>query len=285
MKGINIMQYQIGVSRWGFELSESTFEKLRESNIRGLELAAPAERYKEFNYKEIEALAKKYDITLWSYHLPLQFSPLPEIDPSSLDKTIRDNTIEYLSELIKKGSDIGIDKFIIHASGEPIRDPAIRSEKIKYAMQSLDTLAEIAFESDSYLAVENLPRTCLGNTADDVLQLISANDKLKVCFDTNHSLKDSNIDFMDKLADKIITVHISDYDFINERHWLPGAGKVEWNALFSKFQEIGYNGMWLYEVPLHSPENVIRDNPPVHYTFSQVYENAMNIFSGNKPVV
>ena len=100
------------------------------------------------------------------------------------------------------------------------------------------------------IAVEDLPRTCLGNTSDDIRKLISVNDKLRVCFDTNHLLEEDNIEFMKKLADKIITLHISDYDFLNERHWLPGEGKLDWAAMFSTLKEIGYNGVWMYEIKI-----------------------------------
>lgn len=143
-------------------------------------------------------------------------------------------------------------------------------------------MAEGAHQNGAYIAVENLPRTCLGNTADEVSLLVSANDKLKVCFDTNHLLNEDNISFMDKLADKIITVHISDYDFINERHWLPGEGKNDWNAIISKLQEIGYNGVWMYEINLKCPKTIIRDRD---LTFDDFYENAKSVFAGRKPEI
>ena len=82
---------------------------------------------------------------------------------------------------------IGIDKFIVHPSAEPI-EKDLRSENFKYSMESLDRLAEIAYAEGAVIAVEDLPRTCLGNSADEIGKLISVNDKLRVCFDTNHLL-------------------------------------------------------------------------------------------------
>ena len=276
--------YRVGISSWstaangGFELDESSFIKLKEANISAIEISRPANDYQNIHYKEVEALARKYDIDLWSYHLPLQFDPLPEINPASMDKGIRENTVKYLSELVRKGADIGIDKFIIHASGEPVR--VEREEKRKYALEVLDTLAEIAYQNGAYICVEDLPRSCLGNTAEDVLSLLAANDKLKVCFDTNHLLKDDNLNFMDKLANKIVTLHVSDYDFINERHWLPGEGKIDWIEFMKKFNTIGYKGVWMYEVSLKAPKSIIRDRD---LTFVDFYENAMSLFAGKQP--
>lgn len=112
--------------------------------------------------------------------------------------------------------------------------------------------------------------------------LVDTNDKLSICFDTNHLLGEDNINFMRKLSDKIITVHISDHDFVNERHWLPGEGKLDWNKMLAAFSEIGYNGVWMYEMELECPKTIIRDR---NLTFNDFYNNATSIFSQKKPNV
>ena len=271
--------YKVGLSSCGFELKEDMFEGLQKAGISAIEISMAADKYKNINYKEVEALARKYEIDLWSYHLP--FAPFSEIDPSSLDNNIRNYTITYFTELIKKGSDIGIDKFVVHPSGEPISEEE-RPERMKYAMESLNTLAEIASGNGACLAVEDLPRTCLGNSAEDIMQLTGVNDKLKVCFDTNHLLIDNNSNFLDKKKKKIVTVHVSDYDFVNERHWLPGEGKLDWKAMIAKFREIGYKGIWMYEIGLKCPKTIIRDRD---LNFTDFYNNAMEIFAGSELTV
>lgn len=271
--------FKVGMSSTGFALTEENFAALRKSNVSAVEISMKPELYKDINYKEVKTLSEKYGVGLWSYHLP--FSPFSEVDISFIDKAKRDNTVSYLSELIKKAADIGIDKFVIHASGEPISDEQ-RPERLKASMESLDILAETAHKCGGVIAVEDLPRTCLGNTSDEMKALISANGKLRVCFDTNHLLKDDNISFMKKLADKIITVHISDYDFINERHWLPGEGKLDWIKMLETFKEIGYSGIWLYEIGLKCPKTIIRDRD---LTFDDFYNNAASIFAGEAPQV
>lgn len=265
--------YRIGLSTC-FEPDEGNFECLSKAGINAIEICRPTKLHETINYKELEMLSKKYNIELWSYHLP--FGPFREIDISSPDKELREHTIRYFSELIKKAGDIGIDKVIIHPSGEPISDD-MRAEKLKCSMDSLDRLAEIAFLEGVTIAVEDLPRTCLGNTADELAKIISVNDKLRVCFDTNHLLSDNNVNFMRTLGDKIITVHVSDYDFINERHWLPGEGKVDWKEFMTEFNQIGYDGVWMYEVSLVCPPTIVRDRD---LTFEDFYQNANRIFNG-----
>ncbi|MBE6871935.1 MAG: sugar phosphate isomerase/epimerase [Ruminococcaceae bacterium] len=269
--------YRIGMSSCGFPLTEENFIKLAQSGISAIEISMAADKHASINFKEVKELSERYNIELWSYHLP--FSPFSEIDVSSLNKELRDNAVKRYTDMIEKAADIGINKFIVHPSGEPIAAEE-REERIKYSMQTLDHLAELAHRHGAVIAVEDLPRTCLGNTADEILRLISANDKLRVCFDTNHLLSDTNLNFIDKLGKKIITTHVSDYDFTNEKHWLPGEGSVDWTALYDALKNVGYNGVWLYELGLRPPKTLARSRD---LTFDDFVCNANSIFNGMTP--
>lgn len=269
--------FPIGLSACSNPIDETLFSNYRKAGISAMEICASPSGYSLLNYPEISRLAKQYEITLWSYHLP--FSPFAEVEISQ--KALQKKTILYWSELIKKGADIGIDKFVVHPSGEPIPD-CERSERIKYASEGLAELAEIAGKQDAVIAVEDLPRTCLGNCSDEMEQLISLHDGLKVCFDTNHLLGESLTDFVYKLSDRIITLHVSDYDFVNERHWLPGEGKVDWQALFHALQEIHYDGVWLYEIGFTCPKTIFRDRLLTCDDFSA---NAKSLFEQKAPAV
>ena len=99
------------------------------------------------------------------------------------------------------------------------------------AKRTLAALADFAAQFNAVIAVENLPRTCLGRDSKDILELLSAHDALRVCYDTNHLLGEDAVRFIEAVGDKIITTHVSDYDFLNERHWLPGEGKVNWQEI------------------------------------------------------
>ena len=104
-----------------------------------------------------------------------------------------------------------------------------------------------------------------------IKKLISLNDDLRVCFDTNHLLIQKNSDFIKDLGDKIITLHVSDYDFRNEQHWLPYEGKVDWVELVTLLEEAGYNGAFLYEFAFTARDaSLIRERDVVYKDF---YEN------------
>lgn len=264
------MKYELGLSSCGKVLDDKLFRAYKENGITKIELSK--NDYSQMNFKEVESLSKKYGVQLWSLHLP--FMPFKEIDISSMDETLRVSTIEKWKELIEKGSQIGIKHFIVHPSGEPIED-IDRENRLIQAKKSLKQLAEIAASYDAVIAVEDLPRTCLGNCSKEILELISVDERLRVCFDTNHLLGEKIETFILSVGDKIITTHISDYDAINERHWLPGEGVIDWKNLIDAFEKIGYKGPWLYEIGFGIPKNILRDR---ELTCADFARNAKEIF-------
>lgn len=220
----------------------------------------------EMDFEYIKKCSEKYGVEIWSVHMP--FYPFEKIELSSTDEDVRLHTVEVFKEIIKKASPVGINKFVIHPSGEPIDDD-VRYSKLEACKKSLNCLAEFAGKYNGVICVEDLPRTCLGKNSDEILELLSINDNLRACFDTNHLLGENNVDFIKKIGKKIATLHISDYDFEDERHWIPGEGKIDWKSLYNTLLEIGYDGAWVYEIAFS--EEMIK----------KLRKNAENIFAGN----
>ena len=239
-----------------------------------MEVSGSLEMYKDLDYKQLSDLSRQYGITLWSLHLP--FSPFEQIDISRPE--LSGQTVAYYEALIQKASAIGIRHFIVHPSGEPIQE-ADRPARLACAKESLRRLGDIATQYGAVIAVENLPRTCLGNRAEELKRIISVNDKLRVCFDFNHSLGEDNSAYIKLLGDKIITTHVSDYDLIDERHWLPGEGKVDWVEMITLMEQADYQGVWMYELGFKAPASIDRRE----LTWQDFGDNARTIFAKKQP--
>lgn len=268
------MKYKIGLSCGGAgkELTRETFEACQKAGIEAIEISVDKTKYKEIDYPNLLRLSQDYSVELWSYHLP--FSRSMNINISSSDKEVRKATVEYFKELIGKASAIGIQKFVIHPSCEPIADEA-RKEKMEYSKESLHMLAEYANTWDSVIAIEDLPRTCLGRNSEEMLELLSAHSKLRVCFDTNHLLKENVVDFIHNVNERIVTLHVSDTDFQDERHWMPGEGKVNWGELIQALDDVNYQGVWMYELGFQAPSSIQRERD---LTFVDFVNNAKWLF-------
>ena len=187
------MMFPIGLSTCGAAIDESLFANYARAGISKMEISSKKEDYDLLDYSSAKALSARYGVEIWSFHLP--FMPFSEIDLSALDETMRRNTVSLCAELIRRASEIGIRRFIAHASGEPIRD-CDRAARMAQAKKSLRELAGIAAERGAMICVEDLPRTCLGRTSAEILELLTADDRLRVCCDTNHLLSENLIDFI-----------------------------------------------------------------------------------------
>ena len=270
-----MMKYPIGLSRNVSKNAEEILKEFPKAGVSHLELSPlDIEDFQEYplDFKHISKVANDNGVKIWSCHLP--FWPFDLLDISK--KQLSAQTVAYAKEIIDRASEIGVDKFVIHASGEPIEDSE-RQERMQCAQESLFILAEHAKKRGGVIAVEDLPRTCLGRNADEVLQLISAHEDLRVCFDTNHLLDGEDpAAFIRKVGKKLITLHVSDYDFTDEKHWLPGEGLVDWQLMYQSLRAVGYSGVWLYELNFHN-DKISRTRD---LTCEDFVRNAKEIFEG-----
>ena len=268
--------YEIGLSTTNY-INEKRFQSYSEAGIKYIEISVRSEDYEKLSFEELKKWSEQYGVKIWSFHLP--FYPFEKIDISKPE--LKDSSVKYLCHFIDEGAKIGIDKFVIHASGEPIEEDE-RDARMKCAKDSLYELCEYAKARGAVIAVEDLPRSCLGRNSEDMLNLLSAHKDLRSCLDTNHLLGEDLIDYIKKIGDKIITVHISDYDKVNERHWLPGEGVNDWKAILEALKAIGYKGIWLYEIDFQSPNTIIR---PRDLECRDFIRNANEVFEGKEITV
>ena len=244
-------------------MNRGDFEALAEAGIRELELSsgAIAPFYDVLDFpnkaKDIVSLARDCGVTVSSVHLP--FGPFTEIDPASRDASVRARAIAVQSELLAAAGDAGIPLAIIHPSGEPYAEEE-RAERLEIAADVIGKIIGSASEAGVTLCLENLPRTCLCRTSDEMRFFLDRIPDLRVVFDTNHSLREDNVHYIKAVGEKIVTLHVSDYDFIDEKHWLPMKGKNDWAAILGALEEVGYSGRFLYESGAGLPYREIAEN-------------------------
>ena len=244
-------------------MKAETFDALAAAGIRELELSSGAvvPFYEELDFphkaRDIVSLAKSRGVTISSVHLP--FAPFGEIDPAARDASVREHVAALQAELLNAAGDAGIGLAIIHPSGEPYREEE-RAERLALAADTIARVTESAKAAGVPLCLENLPRTCLCRTSDEMRFFLDRIPDLRVVFDTNHSLREDNVHYIRAVGEKIVTLHVSDYDFIDEKHWLPLEGKNDWPAILGALEEIGYAGRFLYESGAGRPYQDIADN-------------------------
>ena len=193
----------------------------------------------------MQAMKASIDSTkmrIWSVHLPFSHT----LDISVLDDSARNANVNFMAKIIKLSAMYSPRKLVLHPSSEPIKEED-REQRLHNSIASIDILRKETAEIGAQLCIENLPRTCLGRDSKEMKQLVEDFPDVGICFDVNHLLTESQHDFIQALGDKITTVHISDYDYVDEKHWLPGKGKIDWGLLYSDLINANYKGVFMFE--------------------------------------
>lgn len=272
----------VGMLKVGFSCGArfdgAVAERLAEAGFKSVEVALSHKLPDDFDCMDFRRVADEYGIELWSMHLP--FVNATPFDFSSLDPEVRKTSLDFECKTLQKGLDAGIKRFVVHpCGGEKSLDPRHRIKTMELSKQGLSKLCDIAEPYGAVIAVENMPRTGLGRTVEEMQKLTEHDERLKVCFDVNHLLCDDHHTFWEALKEKIATLHISDYDFIDEKHWLPGEGAINWHTLYNMMIQSGFKGVWMYEIALKSTDKNPRSRD---LTFRDVYNNAVEIFQNKQ---
>jgi hypothetical protein len=122
--------------------------------------------------------------------------------------------------------------------------------------QLTKSMEEICEFSPRTVCVENMVGDRLLNKMSEAKELLSRVPKLYMTIDVNHSLLQKPEDYIACIGDRVKNLHISDNDGTDERHWLPGEGIINFNAILSNLEKIGYNGTFNYEVNIKADDGV-----------------------------
>lgn len=174
----------------------------------------------------------------------------PDRDPSSPDRAIRAAAISGLIAEFSQARSLRADIVVLHPSYEPIPDGE-RGARLETLRVSLSEIEERVRRYGYRVALELLPRTCLGNTVDELLEITEDfGDDFGFCLDVNHMMEriDEIPDAVRRLSKRLYALHVSDYYGEDECHNLPGDGRIDWPAFVAALEEVGYDGPFTYEV-------------------------------------
>ena len=223
------------------------FRDMKAAGLRCAELSFSYQDYFErLNFPEnapkIAADAEAAGIELWSIHLPFSH----ELNVSHRDAEKRGFAVKTHRTLIAAAAKVGIKVAVVHPCTMQLEEDE-RAEYLARSKRELTELAAYAKDLGMRLAAENLPHTLVRNS-DEAAVLFEDNPDLYMVFDTNHCLCQDNAEFIRAIGEHIITLHVSDYDFIKEQHLLPFDGKNDWKGIITALEDKGYAGPWMYEV-------------------------------------
>ena len=155
--------------------------------------------------------------------------------------------------------------FTLHPSQEPNKPedrPALRAA----FRETLLELAPVARDMGVSINVEILPRTCMGNTAEEMADMLDGMPgEVGVCFDVNHLCghPEKIAPGIRLLADRVRALHLSDYDGVDECHWHPGLGVIDWAAVMEAVDDLPRQPLLIFEIsPVTPPDWQCRTADP-----------------------
>lgn len=176
-----------------------------------------------------------------AFHMPFG---VPWMDLTCPWESDRDGMIEWILGAIKKMNQVNPYAYVFHP-GTNVLSPSARDKRFA---NLCDTATVLAKNTDKMICVENMVGGNLLSKVEQVEDLMLKTDGVGVVLDVNHLLCDKPEDAILRLKKNIKTLHISDYDFVTERHELPGKGKIEWNKVIGALESVGYEGVFNYEL-------------------------------------
>ncbi len=236
---------QVGISTaslFGRKNTEDALEFLSKNGIPVAEIFL--ESYCEYNKEFGKVLnSVRGDTKIHSIHtLTTQFEP----QLYSLNERAQKDSFELLHTTMQAGERVGAKYYTFHGPARIKRTPiTINFERTaKITQRIIDEIARYGIA----LAYENV-HWCYYNYVGYFNELKKRTEGLKSTLDIKQA-RQSGIDAYDlieEMGDSIVTVHLSDVDK-NGKMCLPGRGVTDFDTLFLRLLDKGFDGAFLLEV-------------------------------------
>lgn len=196
-------------------------------------------------FRILKDMSSKKHLKIVSIHLPWGWAY------DSSDELIRKKAASNLLECLKSFEELNVRNYTIHCTNrEPIPDDS-RQFAISAIRKTISELLPTLQAQNASANLEILPRTCIGRTPDELLAVMKdfPQENLGICFDVNHlcGCPEKLPELIRSVSHQIRTFHISDYDGIDECHWYPGIGVIDWPSVMNEIRQIQHPTHLIFE--------------------------------------
>ena len=202
---------------------------------------------KLFLPKDFEVYNASYDM-IHSHGLKINALHMPITnewaDLACQYESDRKEIVKFFIKLIKELDKYQPSAYVFHPGGFGVNESNY-GEYTKRLVESVNALTE---ETDKKICIENMAGKYFLDTSDKMLDFLSQCKKAYTCVDVNHFYYEKPEDAILKYGDRVGTIHVSDYDFERERHWLPKEGKIDWMKVIGALKAVNYQGVFNYEL-------------------------------------
>ena len=171
-------------------------------------------------------------------------------DPKAFEQAMAD-----MRRWIDLFAALGVKAGVLHLGGRELAAAGWSEEAIfERRCEALTRVADYAKGTGVLICLENLGRGSGVCTMDDFERLLEAVNlsNVAICLDTGHAHMNGidNADFIRRAGSRLRALHIADNLGNGDHHMLPyGRGTVAWTPVMTALREVGYSGLFNFEVP------------------------------------
>jgi len=188
-------------------------------------------------------------------------APFADINVASPSKPILNASIKRLEQSMAYANDLNAQLWVFHPGAKTGISSFYPNQDWKQNIQTIRKLHETAEKYGLNTAIENLPEKYgfIMKQAEDFQKFYketSLND-IGITLDVGHANLDKQIEnFLRKLPDKIVHMHISDNMGENDQHLGIGYGKIDWQRFAENLRGIAYDKTIIIETIEHVEESL-----------------------------
>lgn len=218
---------KLAVMVGGLDKPKETIEALLKNEVCAVETGYPF--YMEAEAQKLGEVGKAFKdngIALRTVHSAFS----KEVNISSLDKALRNQTLETHKKLLGKVALAGVEMIIMHP-GSTTDNPNEIPTMCALALESLSELVKTAQNEGVKIALENMLPKHPGSDVRQVIDIVNQVNSpwLGVCFDTGHAHVSGGMrQAFEILRSRIITFHVHDNDATRDMHLQPPYGTINW---------------------------------------------------------
>jgi sugar phosphate isomerase/epimerase len=202
----------------------------------------------------LKEAAKSYSLE-YSLH-----APFADINIASPSKPMLNTAMKRLKQSMSYANALDAKLWVFHPGTQTGIGQFYPGADWKQNNQSIQELYETAEEYGVNIALENLPAKYwfLMNKPEEFARFYrETNLPIGIVMDLGHANLEAQIEpFFNMLADKIIHVHASDNNGIEDQHLGIGEGKIDWNWFAQTMKKMGYDKSVILESTTNVPESL-----------------------------
>jgi len=232
-------------------------KQLTEFDVRSVELVD--EGLHALNQKRVTALRK---IALDNGLEFTVHAPFADINIASPNPVLRRVMLKRLEKSLGYAHELRCKQWVFHSGWKSGVSEFYPNLDWQINLRSVKALIAVARKLSVDIAVENTPEpfSFLVKRMKDVALFYSelgADADVGMVFDVGHANTTKEIfGFIDKFADRIVHIHVSDNEGKYDSHRGIGYGKIDWKAVAKALKRINYKGVIMCESVDHVHESI-----------------------------